>query len=116
MATWLCIENCGACCHLQPADRPDLATYLTPEELVTYHSLVGADGWCINYDQLTRKCGIYNQRPNFCRVGVETFEKMFAIAPEELNDFAIDCCNQCIGDIYGESSLEMTRYQQAIEV
>ncbi len=115
MATWLCVQNCGACCHLQPDDRPDLDRYLDPEELSLYHSLVGVDGWCINYDQQTRQCGIYEERPSFCRVGVETFGRMFDIAPEELNDFAIDCCNQCIEDIYGESSPEMKRYQQAIE-
>ncbi|MEO0521169.1 MAG: YkgJ family cysteine cluster protein, partial [Cyanobacteria bacterium P01_A01_bin.116] len=23
MATWQCVKNCGACCQLDPADRPD---------------------------------------------------------------------------------------------
>ncbi|MFO0175111.1 MAG: YkgJ family cysteine cluster protein, partial [Aphanizomenon sp.] len=24
MATWQCISQCGACCNLTPADRPDI--------------------------------------------------------------------------------------------
>jgi len=114
MATWLCMQNCGACCHLQPEDRPDLPSYLTLEQLKLYHSLVGSDGWCVHFDQLTKQCGIYDDRPSFCRVGADTFGQMFGIAAEELNDFAIDCCEQCIGDIYGNSSPEMERYQEAI--
>jgi Fe-S-cluster containining protein len=108
------MKNCGACCHLQPADRPDLDSYLTPEELTLYHSLVGTDGWCIHYEQETKQCSIYSQRPSFCRVEAETFGRMFGIAPAELNDFAIDCCEQCISDIYGQPSPEMNQYHQLV--
>lgn len=31
-------------------------------------SMVGEDGWCINYDREARACSIYNERPDFCRV------------------------------------------------
>ncbi|NJN49534.1 MAG: YkgJ family cysteine cluster protein, partial [Alkalinema sp. RL_2_19] len=24
MATWQCVKNCGACCNLNPAERPEL--------------------------------------------------------------------------------------------
>jgi len=28
MTTWQCVKQCGACCHLDPAERPDLmSTY-----------------------------------------------------------------------------------------
>jgi len=115
MATWQCVQQCGACCHLEPADRPDLAEYLTPEELELYLSMIGEGGWCINFNHLTRECNIYPQRPRFCRVEAETFQNMFGIEPEELNDFAIDCCTQQIAGVYGEQSWEMVRFDKAVD-
>jgi Fe-S-cluster containining protein len=116
MTTWQCIKNCGACCQLNPGDRPDLANYLPPEDLQRYMSLVGADGWCIHYDQTTRECTIYEDRPGFCRVTAETFQAMFGIVAEELNDFAIDCCQQQIEGVYGRDSEEMQRFNQAVGI
>jgi uncharacterized protein len=78
-------------------------------------SLVGADGWCIHYDSTKRECSIYEERPNFCRVQPDTFEKLYKIAPEELNDFAIECCEQQITGVYGSRSEEMDRFYQAVE-
>ncbi|NJK35480.1 MAG: YkgJ family cysteine cluster protein [Oscillatoriales cyanobacterium SM2_2_1] len=114
MATWQCMEQCGACCHLAPQDRPDLATYLTVAELNQYLQMVGTDGWCVHFEPLTRRCGIYNHRPEFCRVTADTFHRLFGISAEELNDFAIDCCREQIGAVYGENSLEGRRYERAI--
>jgi hypothetical protein len=116
MATWQCITNCGACCHLDPVDRPDLDTYLTPEQLVLYLSMVGEDGWCIHFDRSTRKCSIYEKRPSFCRVTAETFKAMFDIEAEALNDFAIDCCRQQIDGVYGDRSLEMLKFDRAVGI
>jgi hypothetical protein len=113
MAHWQCIQGCGACCHLDPKDRPDLADYLSPEELALYLSLVGEGGWCIHYNAETRQCQIYDQRPRFCRVLPETFEAMFGLPPEDFNDFAIDCCHQQIEGVYGPDSEVLARYQQA---
>lgn len=114
MATWQCVKQCGACCNLDPSDRPDLDLYLTPEELELYYSLVGADGWCIHYDHEARECSIYSNRPRFCRVDPEIFEAMYDIAPDDLNDFAIDCCRQQIEGVYGDRSLELIRFNQAV--
>jgi len=114
MATWHCIRQCGACCHLDPADRPDLEDYLTPEELVLYLSLIGEDGWCVHFDQLDRTCTIYEDRPRFCRVTPGVFQDLYGIEPEELNDFAINCCRQQIEGVYGDRSLEQLRFEQAI--
>ncbi len=110
MNHWRCIENCGACCHLDPSDRPDLDQYLTQEELTLYLGMVGEDGWCINYDHETRKCNIYSDRPRFCRVKPDVFEEMFDIPVEEFEEFAIDCCHQQIEAVYGEKCEEMKRY------
>ncbi len=114
MATWQCIQGCGACCHLDPRDRPDLEDYLTPDDLADYLSLVGPDGWCVNYDHASRQCQIYDDRPWFCRVQAETFGPMYGIEPEELNDFAIACCQEQIEGVYGDLSLEMHRFNNAI--
>ncbi|MEB3231839.1 MAG: YkgJ family cysteine cluster protein [Leptolyngbyaceae bacterium] len=114
MATWRCVKQCGACCHLDPADRPDLDQYLPPEELALYLSMVGEDGWCVNFNQGDRTCSIYADRPRFCRVQTDTFGEMFGIEPDELNDFAIDCCQQQIEGVYGDRSLEQIRFDQEI--
>lgn len=115
MATWRCVKQCGACCNLDPAERPDIEDYLSPEELELYFSMVGEDGWCINYDRITRECRIYPERPRFCRVEPAIFQKMYGIFPEELSDFAIDCCQQQISGVYGDRSLEMLRFERAIK-
>ncbi|NCJ06962.1 YkgJ family cysteine cluster protein [Synechococcales cyanobacterium C] len=114
MATWSCVKQCGACCHLDPQERPELEDYLSPEDFALYMSLVGADGWCIHYDALSRECQIYAKRPRFCRVTPETFEQLYGIEPEELNDFAIDCCRQQIEGVYGERSLESLQFERHI--
>jgi uncharacterized protein len=114
LAAWQCVKNCGACCNLTPEDRPDLAEYLSSQELELYMSMVGEDGWCINYDRDTRKCQIYPQRPNFCRVQPDNFHEMYGVQTEEFNEFAIACCQQQITGVYGEDSAELARYNQAI--
>ena len=116
MVNWRCVKNCGACCYLEPTERPELEEYLSPEEVKYYISLIGADGWCINYDPLNRECRIYTDRPKFCRVEPDIFKKMYNIELEELNAFAIDCCQQHIGDIYGEHSLEMLLFNNAVGI
>jgi Fe-S-cluster containining protein len=114
MATWRCIKGCGACCHLEPADRPDLETYLSAADLQHYLSLVGEGGWCIHYDHIQRECQIYDDRPRFCRVESHAFQEMYGIEPEELNDFAINCCEQQIEAVYGDRSLELLRFQREV--
>lgn len=116
MATWQCVKNCGACCELSPADRPDLDKYLSPADLSLYMSMVSQDGWCIHYNKSQRSCTIYDERPSFCRVQADTFGQLYGIEPNELNDFAIECCEQQIDGIYGNISPEMDRFYEAIGV
>lgn len=114
MTNWRCIKHCGACCHLDPSDRPELADYLSPSELAQYLSMVGEEGWCIHFDRHTRQCQIYEQRPRFCRVQPNTFEKMYNVNVAQFNDFAVDCCHQQIKSVYGKNSLEMQRYRNSV--
>ncbi|HEY9644351.1 MAG TPA: YkgJ family cysteine cluster protein [Coleofasciculaceae cyanobacterium] len=116
MATWQCVKQCGACCNLNPADRPELEQYLTAEELELYLSLVGEGGWCINFDHATRECKIYADRPRFCRVEPDVFHDLYGIEPEDLNDFAIDCCYQQIEGVYGDRSLELLRFDRQVGI
>jgi hypothetical protein len=46
----------------------------------------------------------------------KVFEEMYGIYPEELNDFAIDCCYQQIEGVYGDRSLEMLRFDRAVGI
>lgn len=114
MATWRCVKHCGACCHLEPAERPELDEYLSEEQLAQYLSLVGEGGWCIHFDHQTRECKIYEQRPIFCRVTPANFKQMYQVDADEFNEFAIACCQQQIGAVYGEESPEMQHYNQEI--
>ncbi len=115
MATWQCVKHCGACCQLDPSDRPELADYLTEAQLSQYLGMVGEDGWCIHYDAEQRLCTIYEERPDFCRVSAPTFEAMFGIDAADLNDFAVDCCEQQIEGVYGAKSAELARFVAATE-
>ena len=112
MIFWQCVKKCGACCNLDPVDRPDLENYLTLEEMTHYFNLVGKEGWCINFDHKTRECQIYQQRPDFCRVTPQTFKKMYKLKEAEFNDFAIKCCQQQIIGVYGKNSVEIKFYNK----
>lgn len=116
MATWRCVKQCGACCRLDPSDRPDLHEYLSPDELALYLSLVGEDGWCVHFNHITRECGIYVDRPRFCRVEPAVFHDLFGVEPEALNEFAIACCREQIDGVYGDRSLEMLRFDREIGI
>ena len=110
LGQWQCVSNCGACCNLTPEERPNLAEYLSSEELKLYMAMVGEDGWCINFDRDTRKCQIYDDRPRFCRVKPDIFQDMYGVEAEEFNEFAIACCQQQITGVYGKDSEELERY------
>jgi Fe-S-cluster containining protein len=116
MGTWRCVKQCGACCHLDPADRPDLDQYLLPEELTLYLSMVGEGGWCVNFDQAARECRIYDERPRFCRVQADVFQDLYSVEAAEVNDFAIECCRQQIEGVYGDRSLEMLRFDHEVGI
>jgi hypothetical protein len=93
-----------------------LADYLSPQELKQYMSLVGADGWCIHYDSVRRRCQIYEERPAFCRVIPISFQRLFGVTSAELPEFAATCCREHIGDVYGTDSDEMQQFDREIPI
>ncbi|MFM7648234.1 MAG: YkgJ family cysteine cluster protein [Cyanobium sp.] len=118
---WQCIAGCGACCRLDPELRQDALAALSPEQRQTYMDMVGVDGWCIHYDTGGRRCRIYNQRPDFCRVA--NLLALFApeLAPAATagwnpaaHGLAIACCRQQIRSEYGGRGRVMRRFERAI--
>lgn len=65
---WQCISGCGACCRLDPAQRGQDLDCLSDEQRAQYLEMVGPDGWCVHFDTGARRCRIYSERPDFCRV------------------------------------------------
>ena len=41
-------------------------------------------------------CKIYDERPEFCRVEVARFTRVYEIEEEEFNDFCAFCCREQI--------------------
>lgn len=114
---WACIKNCGACCKLGPLDsRPDLETYLNPDQFQQYKSMIGEDNWCINFDKTNRLCKIYDTRPDFCIVDPVKYQKVYDVEADDVNDFCAFCCTENIIDVYGEDSDELERFEDIIEM
>jgi Fe-S-cluster containining protein len=137
---WHCIAGCGACCRLDPALREDALAALNAEQRQAYLALVGPDGWCIHYDTGGRRCRVYNERPDFCRVSnlvtlfapelrsegdlaptpvaLETDDNDAGEPPagwsEAEHALAIACCTQQIRSEYGGRGRVMRRFQRAI--
>jgi hypothetical protein len=44
----------------------------------------------------------------------EVFQEMYGVEPQDLNDFAIDCCRQQIEGVFSDRSLEMLRFDRAV--
>ena len=76
-----------------------------------YLAMVGDDGWCIHYDSGGRRCRIYDERPDFCRVS--HLGDLFEIDDASLDGFAIACCRQQIRSRYGGRSAVMRRFNRA---
>jgi uncharacterized protein len=110
--SWSCVSNCGACCRLDPAQRPEALEALSTEQKRLYLEMVGSDGWCIHFDTGSRRCRIYASRPDFCRV--DQLAELFDVEPAEQSDFAIACCRDQIRVEYGGRSQESKRFERAI--
>ena len=61
--------GCGLCCQIQGAIKKlGPLSGVSKEQAELAESLDRGDGTCKNYDEETRKCRIYNDRPFLCRV------------------------------------------------
>ena len=112
MKSWICIENCGACCKFDLSERYDLSNKLSIEDITLINSMTSKDGWCKYLDRQNKKCMIYENRPHFCQVN--KFSNSFADYKKKGDEFLINCCKQHISSIYGNKSEEMKRYKLAI--
>ena len=110
--TWRCIQGCGACCRLDPALRPEALDALNAEQRRQYLAMVGPDGWCIHFDTGGRRCRVYSDRPDFCRV--ENLMRLFGAEGGEADTLAIRCCTEQIRSEYGGRGRVMRRFLRAI--
>ena len=51
MYTWICIENCGACCKFDINERPNIEEKLSDEDIALINSMISKDGWCKHLDK-----------------------------------------------------------------
>jgi Fe-S-cluster containining protein len=112
MEHWQCISGCGACCRLDPAQRGEALEALSEEQRTLYLSMVGPDGWCVHFDTGGRRCRIYDQRPDFCRV--ENLMRLFGAEGEDADALAISCCTQQIRSEDGGRGRVMRRFRRAV--
>ena len=111
-AIWRCISGCGSCCRLDPNLRGEALAALDASQQATYLAMVGADGWCIHFDTGGCRCRIYDDRPDFCRVGQLT--SLFGGEGEDSDALAIRCCTQQIRSEHGGRGKVMRRFLRAI--
>jgi hypothetical protein len=92
--------------------RAEALDALGPGQRATYLAMVGPDGWCLHFDTGGRRCTIYDDRPDFCRVG--SLIDLFGQQGEDGNALAINCCKQQIRSEYGGRGKVMRRFLRAI--
>lgn len=75
-------DKCGLCCqHISNID--------------IYRSLDNGNGVCVNFDESTKLCKIYSERPLICRVD-EAYDALFKnkISKEEYYRLNYLACNK----------------------
>ena len=109
---WSCMDHCGACCRLAPDERPEALEALSPAQQELYLSMVGPDGWCLHFDTGSRRCRVYEERPDFCRVS--SLCNLFGVEDQHADAFAISCCRQQIRSVHGGRSRELRKFERQI--
>ncbi|MEA5441620.1 YkgJ family cysteine cluster protein [Cyanobium gracile] len=109
---WHCISGCGSCCRLDPALRGDAIEALDPEQQQLYLAMVGEDGWCRHFDTGSRRCRIYAERPDFCRV--DQLVTLFGQPGDDPEALAIASCKQQIRAELGGRHTVMHRFLRTI--
>ena len=110
--SWKCINNCGACCRLDPKERVDAISLLTEDQQRIYFDLIDDQGWCKHLDKASKKCTIYETRPDFCHVSF--INAIYDIDKMNKTSFSISNCRSHIKSIYGKRSKLIRRYERAI--
>ena len=112
-AIWSCISDCGACCRLSPEERTEALEVLNQSQLKQYMKMVGKDGWCRYLDKTTKKCTIYEKRPDFCHA--KNISSLFTSKGTSTNELLIKSCKQHIRYVYGGKSVKLKKYQKSIK-
>jgi len=117
---WECIKGCGACCNIGGYDADILDELLfEKDDVALYNTMVGDDGWCVNLDPTSKACTVFEDRPWFCKVE-QMATRNFNVAPEDVPQFANECCQYHIDLVYGDDSDNnsdvMRRYEETIGV
>ncbi|XP_066350675.1 uncharacterized protein [Miscanthus floridulus] len=117
LVRWKCASGCGACCKLDKGPdfpTPDEIFADHQDDLQLYRSMIGSDGWCINYDKATRTCNIYQDRPSFCRVEPKVFDEFFGVPRSRFDREACSACVDNIKMVYGDDSAELSNFKRVI--
>ena len=112
MKSWSCIENCGACCRFDLHERGDLSNKLSSKDIDLINTMTSNDGWCKYLYRSNKKCSIYENRPDFCRVN--KFSVKFKGYLRKGDEFLIDCCKEHIKSIYGKKSNQMNKFKMTV--
>ena len=102
---------------LLPTRAPSLLTLRwlpDPADRAQYMSMAGDDGWCKHYDKDSRRCTIYESRPQFCRVDANQWEQTLGVPPDEVGREVREACRSWIGEVYGEHAEEMLRFDETV--
>ena len=74
--------------------------------------MVGEDGWCRHFDTGSRRCRIYAERPDFCRV--DQLVALFGHPGDDPEAMAIASCKQQIRAELGGRHTVMRRFLRTI--
>ena len=111
---WSCMDQCGACCRLAPDERPEAVEALNPLQQQQYLSMVGDDGWCIHFDSGSRRCLIYDSRPEFCRVS--SLCGLFGIEPDQIADFVRFCLAWRLYAYFCQPKIKKTKKKPTLDI
>lgn len=76
-----------------------------------YEALDRGDGVCIHYDNATRQCDIYEQRPLICRVDDSYIHFAAVMSREQYNTANLQACQQLMDRVGTYQSISIVNNQ-----